>query len=74
MMKKRITALCLLLKKRHWDEVPTSWTHGDMRFFGIARPPIRLFWDRHKKLITSLLLWLGGVIGAALILRILNLG
>jgi len=71
---KRLTALWLKLKARHWDCELRSEEYPDSLFIWVERPPIRAWWDRNKGLAMRVLSWLVALIAGALILRIFGLG
>jgi len=70
-MKKRIAALWLRLKEKHWDNTVIIETEYPA-YLGIKTPPLRRFaeWLQEQRLITRLRLWAASVIGAALLLRV----
>lgn len=60
-------------KAKHWDL--QMYTH-DEEFFGMIgfdRPPLRAFWERRKSLILKFGPWLAGLIGGAIILKLIGL-
>jgi len=60
------------LKQKHWDEELYLGTPEEP-WIGIDRPPLRRMWIKHKGLLITAAYWLGGLIGGALILKLIGL-
>jgi len=71
---KRLTALWLALKARHWDCELRSEEYPDSLFVWVESPPIRTWWNRYGKSVMRVLRWLAALIAGALILRFFGLG
>ena len=70
---KKINEAFKRWKEKHWDL--KAYVHEEplLLMMGFNRPPLRAFWEKHKALILKVRPWLGGLIGGAVILKILGL-
>ena len=59
-------------KEKHWDEQVFS-QRDDIPWFGFDRPPLRAFWEQYKELFFKVGPWLCGLIGGAIILKLIGL-
>lgn len=71
---KRIVEAWKKLKAKHWDEDFFVDDGPHFVHMGFNRPPIRTFWERHKRLVIATSKWLLALVAGALILRLLGLG
>lgn len=69
---KKIKALLARWKVKHWDD---EWRVLDepLPWLQVDRPPLRAFWEKHKKSFFKVVPWLAGLIGGAAILKVIGL-
>lgn len=60
-------------KAKNWDEQFWSSEGENFSMAGFTPPPLRAFWEKHKSLVFKVGPWLGGLIGGAIILKLIGL-
>ncbi len=70
---KRLKEAFARWKSKHWDEQYWSSEGPGYSMAGLTPPPLRAFWEKHKGLVFKAGPWLGGLIGGAIILKLIGL-
>lgn len=70
---KRLKEAFARWKAKHWDEQVFFSRDGGIPWLGFDRPPLRAFWEKHRRLFFKAGPWLGCLIGGAIILRLIGL-